>query len=141
MTNTLKDAVRNFMDKQANSLIEANPEDYFIKTESYGSFNNGVGFASCGDEDVYDTCRAQDEVEGNLLESLNALTGKKGCYLDEELLEAFLSVPEVNELLKMVVLGKVNIVQKECAKPTNQLAEEYFTNLFGNQFFKGAKDA
>lgn len=141
MTNTLKDAVRNFMDKQANSLIEANPEDYFIKTESYGSYNNGVGFASCGDEDIYDTCRAQNEVEANLIESLNALTGKKGCYVDEELLEAFFSVPEVNELLKMVVLGKVNIIQKESAKPTNQLTETYFANLYGNPFFKGAENA
>lgn len=50
----------------AETLIEENPEDYYLGYESYGWYHNGVGMASCGGEKVYDEDRAWNDASEKL---------------------------------------------------------------------------
>lgn len=51
-----------YINDTTEDLIGKNPDEYYLETTDYGSYNNGVGFASCGGrEDVYDKERARDD--------------------------------------------------------------------------------
>ena len=66
-------------------LEEEDPEEYQTGYASYGSFNNGVGWSSCGGEIEYDDDRATEDainkiaarIEDGDIEILDMLLMKK----------------------------------------------------------------
>ena len=53
--------VRDLASEIAESLIEKNPEDYYVNTVDYGYYDNGVGTACYGKEEVFDDDRAYED--------------------------------------------------------------------------------
>lgn len=130
----LKDVINNFLEIQANKRIDENPDEYFLGSQDYGVFNNGVGFSSYGSEKVYDTCKAYEDAQDEMIETLNACAGVNGCYVKEDLLNDFLALPEINELLKMLVLGKISAKESDTMpelETAGELASNFFNALTG----------
>ena len=66
--DTINIIIDENIEKIAKKLIEDNPDEYYKGYESYGSYNNGVGMASYGGEDVYDEERAREDACEKLAE-------------------------------------------------------------------------
>ena len=61
LLDVLKSVIDEKIEKLKESLIENNPEEYYVGEESYGYYNNGVGMASYGSEKTYDEDRAWND--------------------------------------------------------------------------------
>lgn len=59
--DVLKDIVRDLASEESNNLIERDPEKYYQGKASFGSYHNGVGWASYGCEDTYDEDLAYED--------------------------------------------------------------------------------
>ena len=68
--NILKNAVQEALDKAAEDEIEDNPEEYWIGKDDCGCYNNGVGFVTINEEDIYDEEKAYEVAKENIAESI-----------------------------------------------------------------------
>ena len=68
--NILKNAVQEALDKAAEDEIEDNPEEYWIGKDDCGCYNNGVGFVTINEEDIYDEEKAYETAKENIVESI-----------------------------------------------------------------------
>ena len=68
--NILKNAVQEALDKAAEDEIEDNPEEYWIGKDDCGCYNNGVGFVTINEEDIYDEEKAYEAAKENIVESI-----------------------------------------------------------------------
>ena len=70
--DVLKDLVRTLASEEAERLIERDPEKYYQGKASFGSYHNGVGWASYGCEDRYDEDLAyEDAIEAIAIDVAN----------------------------------------------------------------------
>ena len=71
LLEALKEAFEDMVSKQAEKLIELNPEDYVCGTSDCGYYHNGVGFASYGaTENEYDEDKAFEDAKEGVIEAL-----------------------------------------------------------------------
>ena len=68
--NILKNAVQEALDTAAKDEIEYNPEEYWIGKDDCGCYNNGVGFVTINEEDIYDEEKAYEVAKENIAESI-----------------------------------------------------------------------
>ena len=54
----LRKAIRKEATDLAKTLIEKDPEKYYLGEYDYGYYDNGVGMVCCGKEKIYDDDRA-----------------------------------------------------------------------------------
>ena len=66
----LKDEIRKMITKQADRLIEDDPEKYYMGRANLGSHQNGIGFVSDKGERVYDEDQAYDDAQELIAEDV-----------------------------------------------------------------------
>ena len=70
MIDILKDELRKMISKQADRLMEEDPEKYYEGTRDYGYYDNGVGMACYGKEKVYDEDQAYEDAKKLIAEDV-----------------------------------------------------------------------
>lgn len=68
--NILKNAVQEALEKAAEDELERNSEEYWIGKDDCGCYNNGVGFVTINEEDIYDEEKAYEVAKENIVESI-----------------------------------------------------------------------
>ena len=67
----MKTEIRKILSRNAERLIEEDPETYFKYETDCGYYNNGVGYALCAaPEKVYDEDRAYEDAKENLISDI-----------------------------------------------------------------------
>ena len=66
------EVIKNLASEEAERLIERDPEKYYLRTNDYGYYNNGVGMDCYGKEDEYDEDQAyEDAIEAIAIDIAN----------------------------------------------------------------------
>ena len=66
----LKNAIQEALERAAEDEVECNPEEYWIGKDDCGCYNNGVGFVTINEEDIYDEEKAYEVAKENIVESI-----------------------------------------------------------------------
>lgn len=91
--------VKELASEMAESLIENNPEKYHVDTADYGYYNNGVGMACYGKEEVYDDDKAYEDA----LEVI-ATDIANGSYDYETAIKLFMQDEKITSALAKYIL-------------------------------------
>ena len=69
-TDEFKKKIGDLIDQMVVEELENNEEEYFLGTDDYGCYHNGVGFVVNGAHAVYDEEKARENVIEGIAESI-----------------------------------------------------------------------
>lgn len=66
----LRKAIQKESTDLAKTLIERDPEKYYVGESDYGYYNNGIGMACYGKEKIYDDDKAYNDARDTIAEDI-----------------------------------------------------------------------